>query len=216
MARRSAFLKSVDSIIDNSILKRNFTILVKVENEVYDQSMYPLPDLKCYHEYHINRHAPKGKIAAINRGLTEYLAYNDFDIIVNMSDDMVFTQYGFDNIIRKEFETLDEFIHFPDGNRKDLCTMSIMGINYFKRDAYIYHPSYKSVYCDNEAHEVAEQRGCYKFVDRQIFEHRHPAYGKGTMDKLYSVNDYYYSQDEQTYLNRKANGFIHTHSNDTK
>jgi len=31
-------------------------------------------------------------------------------------------------------------------------------------------------------------RGCYKYVDKQIFEHRHVAYGKSNWDESYTMN----------------------------
>jgi len=85
-------------------------------------------------------------------------------------------QKGFDNIIREEFyKNLDQFVHFPDGFTADrLATMSIMGREYYNRFKYIYHPDYISLWCDNEAMEVAKMLGCYTYVDKNIFQHLHP------------------------------------------
>ena len=153
----------------------------------------------------------KSKVEAINWGLDKL---NPFDILVCMSDDMEFTKKGFDNTIRGAFlslgdaqPNLDLFLHFPDGNRRDLATMSIMGVDYFKRDNYIYHPSYKSLYCDNEAQEVSVLRKCYKFVDQDILSHNHPAYGKTYMDRLYIINESLNNEDRINYERRKAINF---------
>lgn len=161
----------------------------------------------------------KNKIDAINRDVNIF-PY-EWDILVNVSDDQVFIKKGFDEDIRKAFlckdneqctdfdVNLDLFIHFPDGNQNALSTMSIIGRDYFKRDCYIYHPSYTSVYCDNEAQDVAQLRGCYKFVDSHIFNHLHPAWGKAHNDAQYLKTEHpsVYNTDHMNYERRKANNF---------
>lgn len=205
-SRRSNFLRGIESIVSNLTNKTDYHILISVENEFHDPNMYPLPQLTCNHTYCINTSAPTSKVDAINRDVNE-CGY-EWDILINMSDDVVFTQKGFDEIIRKEFfEYNDQCLHFPDGNRKDLLTVSILGCEYYKRFNYIYHPEYKSLYCDNEAMEVAIIIGCYKFVDREIFNHLHPAYSKGRFDEQYQRTESYSAMDSETYHKRKSNGF---------
>ena len=218
-SRRYNFLRGIDSIKDNIQDKKSYHILISVENEMHDNAMHPLPDLACPHTYKVNPNAPTDKVDAINRDLNEFLEEYPADIIVNMSDDMVFTQKGFDEIIRKYFMyeeegnalitsySTDRFIHFPDGNRDDLCTMSIIGIDYYNRDEYIYHPDYKSLWCDNEAQLVAQERGCYVKGNTVIFNHLHPAFHKGSYDKQYRETEALSGVDAVTYRNRKANGF---------
>lgn len=149
----------------------------------------------------------KNKIDAINRDIQ----YFGWDILVNVSDDTVFIQKGFDTVIRKafidHFPDYDGVVHFPDGNRKDLLTMSIIGFKYYMRDKYIYHPDYVSLWCDNEAMDVAKIRGKYIFIDNQIFEHKHWAYGKAICDNQYAIQNGYFNQDKITYEQRRANNF---------
>jgi len=86
------------------------------------------------------------KIHAVNRDLPEW-----GDIVVVMSDDMRFTFWGFDQVILMPFEdgNMDKLIHIPDSDAKHaLATMYIAGREYYNRFGYIYHPSYKSVWCD--------------------------------------------------------------------
>jgi hypothetical protein len=129
----------------------------------------------------------KNKIDAINRDVDKFKVW---DILVNVSDDQVFTVKGFDEKIRDAFQFSNEtdlFLHFRDTNHDPidaLCTLSIIGRDYFNRDGYIYHPSYKSVWCDNEAMQVAKNRNCYRFIPDVIFDHLHPAYGKAQADQL--------------------------------
>lgn len=222
-SRRSNFLRGIESIISNLSNDKEYHILISVENEFNDPEMYPLPKLNCNHTYCVNQNKPTTKVDAINRDVNE-CAY-DWDVLINMSDDMVFTKKGFDDIIRNSFypsfyvsesktfnssgiiSYCDYLIHFPDGNRNDLVTMSIMGRDYYKRFNYIYHPDYKSLWCDNEATDVAKLLDCYKFVDREIFNHLHPAYNKGNFDKQYQITESFSGEDYETYKKRKQNGF---------
>jgi hypothetical protein len=167
--------------------------------------MRPLPEIKGNHTYIAG--TSKSKVDAINRDMDFINSQYDWDILVNFSDDVIITEKGFDDIIRKDFESLVQVLHYPDGNRADLLTVSIIGKDYYKRDNYIYNPEYKSLYCDNEAMEVAKQRGCYKFVDKVIFNHLHPAFNKGIFDAQYQHTESFGHEDYQTYQRRKANGF---------
>lgn len=146
------------------------------------------------------------KIDAINRDVRE--VFRTWDIIVNVSDDNLFICKGFDDIIRDDFSyNFDMILHYPDGNRNDLLTMSIIGREYYNRFNYIYNPNYKSLFCDNEAMEVGKILNLYKFCDKNIFVHNHPAYGKSIMDEQYILTESFYGIDEQTYKSRKAVNF---------
>ena len=224
-SRRSSFLRGIDSIINNLADKENYHIYTTFD--VDDDKMRPLPEIKGNHTYIAG--TSKSKVDAINRDMDFINSQYEWDVLVNMSDDVVFTEKGFDNIIRNQFisydydgegeistRNLDKVIHFPDGNRSDLLTVSIIGREYYNRDNYIYNPEYKSLYCDNEAMEVAKMRGCYKYVDKVIFNHLHPAYSKGVFDAQYQHTESFGAQDFETYLRRKQNGFINTNTDTIK
>jgi hypothetical protein len=85
--------------------------------------------------------------------------------------------------------------------------MSIMGREYYNRFKYIYHPDYTSLWCDNEAMDVAIELNRYVYLNQHLFEHKHPAWGFGQTDALGRRNDIYYRQDERTYIKRKNLGF---------
>jgi len=155
----------------------------------------------------------KSKIDAINRDLE---LFSNWDILVNVSDDQIFTVKGFDDRIELAFNMfapdLDGFIHFRDSNHDPidaLSTLSIIGKKYFDRDGYIYHPSYVSVWCDNEAQEVAKQRGKYVFIDDLIFEHLHPAYGKAPSDSQYQKTEskHVHRMDQMNFQRRQKRNF---------
>lgn len=150
------------------------------------------------------------KIHAINRDMDKGGA---FDILVCMSDDMIFLKHGFDNTIRNDMQTYfpdtDGMLHYNDGNRGDLITMSIKGRKYYERFNYLYHPSYISLWCDNESTDVAKLSGKYKYMgdDRVIFNHLHPAYQLAKMDKQYIKTEAFMYEDMENYKRRKADNF---------
>lgn len=207
--------RAIRSVIDNSV-SEDYRIWVTVDFE--DRCDYSLiSTLKnvCV----CSAKETGSKISAINRDL-DFIKDMEWDILVNLSDDQVFIMKGFDDMIRNQFEDydvdgyeidpdLDYFVHFPDGNRSDLCTMSIIGREYFNRDGYIYNPEYLTECCDDEAQEVAKLRGCYKFVNEHIFNHLHPAYGKSEWDSNYVENMTIdkQSKDRETLTKRRAINF---------
>lgn len=154
----------------------------------------------------------KNKIDAINRDM-DCKRLPNWDILVNVSDDQSFIQYGFDNVIRhdaaKFLKNLDGVLHYPDGNRSDLMTMSIMTRKYYKRFGRIYHQEYVSVYCDNDAMEEAKLLKKYAFIDKNILVHNHPAYAKANWDDLYRKNESseLYEHDKSIFEKRKAINF---------
>lgn len=164
-----------------------------------------LADLLKYPNVYVNAGKSNSKIHAINRGMAGWQG----DIVVNMSDDMRFLKFGYDIDIINAFEgNLDRFIHFPDGRVNHLLpTMSIMGRTYYDRFGYIYHPQYESLWCDNEAMDVAKKLGCYKYVDKQIFDHYHPAWTGEVPDEQLLHTQSFFRKDEQTYIRRAAAGY---------
>ena len=201
-SRRSNFLRGYDSIVNN-VSNNDYHVLISVDKD--DASMFPLPELKGNYTYCVG--TSKNKIDAINRDLDHIGFTYDWDILVNMSDDMVFTVKGFDNIIRGAFENLDQALHFPDQHQGENCmTMSIMGREYYNRDKFIYHPEFESLWVDIVAQEEAQIRGCYKFVNQNIFLHLHPSFGDCHYDNQYlKTEDWGVRQrDYATYLRLKS------------
>jgi hypothetical protein len=192
----------MDSIINNCV-SENYQILVSVDED--DASMFGMEEqYKNNSKVVFCKGGNRNKIYAINRDLEKI---TDWDILVNMSDDMLFTVYGFDAHIRDAFDNLDQCLHFPDGNTKHLITMSILGRKYFDRFGYIYHPDYVSLFCDNEQMEVSQILGCYKYIDKDIFAHLHPAFGKAASDEQYNHTESFWNVDQATFSRRKELNF---------
>lgn len=150
------------------------------------------------------------KVRAINRDVP-----NDFDILVNTSDD-IWWKPNAGNIICENMEA-DTFLHFPEvyadgqaklkGDRDTISVVSIMDKIYYDRFKYVYSPAYTSLWCDNEATQVARKLGRYKFVDQYIYEHRHPVAGIGKKDELLRYTESFYKADKEIFLTRLENNF---------
>lgn len=136
--------------------------------------------LSAYRDVSYGFGLSKSKIDACNRDLNDYFKTTNSqpDIILLASDDMIPQEKGYDEIIRSEmaknFPDTDGCLWFSDGYRKDFCTLSILGRRYYDRFNYLYHPSYKSFWCDNEFTEVAQSANKIKFIDKVIIKHLHP------------------------------------------
>jgi hypothetical protein len=149
------------------------------------------------------------KIEACNRDIEKA---NDWDIIILISDDMECKAGGWDDRIRGDMKAnypdTDGCLWYHDGAQSFISTLSIIGRKYYDRYNYIYHPSYKSFFCDNEYTEVAASQGKIKSIPHMIVKHQHPSWVAGLQsDALYLRNDAYWGADELNYNNRKKGGF---------
>lgn len=217
-SRPKRFLEGLDSITSLVADKENYRVWCTLDED--DDSMNT-PEIKGLISAHPNAVYSYGKstskVNAINRDLAEIEidGYPDFDILICMSDDMRFIAYGWDHLIREGFQhnapDLDAFLHYPDSTARNmLCTMSILGKKYFQRDGYIYHPSYQSLWCDNEAMEVAKLRGKYFYMGIQIFDHLHPAYRLAEWDEQYTRQQGLWGVDEANFIERQRHNFYIT------
>lgn len=209
-SRVDRFFEGLDSIINNIADKENYIVLCSfdIDDTAYANKEF-LSKVQSYEKVIVYYGTSESKIFAINRDMVFAPHY---DILVNFSDDIVITQYGFDNIIREEmmynYPSMDGVLHFKDKNNGDkLMTMSIMGKRYYDKFNYIYHPDYISLWSDNEAQQVAKILGKYTFVDKLIYEHKHPAYNLAPMDEQYKLTESFYHIDGETFKKREANNF---------
>lgn len=152
----------------------------------------------------------KSKIEACNANMNE-IEY-EWDIVVLVSDDMIPQIRGYDDVIRNEF-----LAGFPDTNGilwpNDGCqgnklnTLCIFGRMFYNQQGYIYHPEYRSLFCDTELTDRCrkEYKDICRYIPYCIIRHEHPGTGfRQTMDKLYEINQRYWNQDMYTYIRRKS------------
>jgi hypothetical protein len=185
-SRREKAVRAIENII-NFNPKGGFAILLSIDTD--DESMKDFQyDSK---DVIVMQGLSKNKIDAINRDMDKIDAIFDWDILVNFSDDMEITSMEFPNVLRSVFDTnLDFFLHLPDGHQNDrIPTMSIMGKTYYQRFNFIYHPSYQSVWCDNEAMEVAKMLDKWTYLPQHLFTHNHPVHLGISLDEQYQKTE---------------------------
>ena len=151
----------------------------------------------------------KSKIQACNADM-EKVDYS-WDIVMLVSDDMIPLVKGYDDVIRSHmmasFPDTNGILWFNDGYQTDkLNTLSVMGRAMYQSFGYIYHPSYKSFYCDTEFTDLCkgDLKSRCLYVPACIIRHEHPGHGYGVADSLYVKNQAAWNHDMDNYINRKA------------
>lgn len=211
-SRPDKFFAAIENIINLSV-KEDYVIIASLDSDDKSMNNGTVKNrIKGYKKVSAYYGTSTGKVHAINLNCDKIP--NNTDIIIVMSDDMIFEQRGFDDIIRidmqKYFPNMDGCLHYPDGSKvqERLITLSIMGINFFRRFGYIYNPEYTSLWCDMEFSEIAKKLGKYKYLpDSKIFRHAHPLWTKEPYDALMTRNESFYNSDKEIYLKRLANNF---------
>lgn len=151
---------------------------------------------------------PTNKIAACNA----WINTAHFDVLIMGSDDLFPAVMGWDDLVARRmlehFPNLDGCLWFHDGNQSRLCTYPIMGRNWYAKAGSVYDPAYKSLWADNETHEVAAVRGRLRAcLGECVLSHEHPAYTTTPNDDLYIRNETFHAEDHETYQRRKSRGF---------
>ena len=217
-SRNTKFFTGLDNILKNLFDLENFCILISLD--IDDYSMNNKETINRLLEY-VNKYpekiiikfgSSKNKIDAINRDVNEIKEKFNFDILVNFSDDMEFIEHSFDDIIRGKFfmfyPDTDGNIYFNDGfTGERLSTMSIIGRKYYDKFNYIYHPSYHSLWCDNEYTEVAKRSEKIIYFHERIFNHNHPSNVGGFIDEQLIKTESFSDIDRQNYDKRLTNNF---------
>lgn len=217
-SRNQKFFIGLDNILQNIGDLNNFCVLVSLD--IDDLTMNNPDTIKKLTEY-VNKYpnniiikfgVSKNKIDAINRDVNEIKDKFNFDILVNFSDDMEFIQHSFDEVLRNRFYEFypdtDGNIFFNDGFvGESISTMSIIGRKYYDKFDYIYHPSYHSLWCDNEYTEVAKRNQKILYFHEKIYRHNHPSNIGGFMDEQLIRTESFSDLDRQNYEQRKNNNF---------
>jgi len=152
----------------------------------------------------------RSKIEACNANMAEIDW--DWDIVVLVSDDMVAQVRGYDDTIRTQmtsrFPDRNGLLWFNDGCQgSNLNTLCIYGRAFYESEGHLYHPEYKSLFCDTELTDRcrADLANRCVYIQSCIIRHEHPGTGYAQyMDALYERNQRYWSQDMYTYIRRKS------------
>lgn len=149
----------------------------------------------------------KTKIEAVNADMSS-IPWK-WDIVVLVSDDMIAQVRGYDDVIRSHmiarFPNTDGIVWVNDGAQgHKLNTLSILGRKMYERFGYIYHPSYKSLFCDTEFTDFCTPDNSV-YIPYSLIRHEHP--GNGYLEKadsLYNKNQEYWNHDMFNYIKRKT------------
>lgn len=186
----------------------DYQFIITVDNDdgsMNNQSVREYMDSKPNLSYFFGN--SKTKVEAINADMRNV----DFDILVNVSDDMIPIVDFFDEkiveLMLKSFPNLDGALHFNDGREsgsKKINTLSIIGRKLYDFFGYIYHPAYKSSCCDIEFTEVVRKLGKVIYSPEIIIRHK---WGGNQGDKIYKKNYGFVREDKRMYCDRKVRGF---------
>lgn len=152
----------------------------------------------------------KTKIQACNADM-DRIDYN-WDIVVLVSDDMIPQIKGYDDVIRNHmmarFPDTNGILWFNDGYQGDkLNTLTIFGRKMYESFGFLYHPSYKSLFCDTELTDQCRSSHMDRtlYIPYPIIRHEHPGTGYSqNMDALYQTNQRFWNDDMYTYISRKT------------
>jgi hypothetical protein len=157
------------------------------------------------------------KVGSINRNAAQLAA--PADLVVLAADDFVPQQKGWDERIATDYAELK-----PDGNgyalwyrdglqtgdEDKICTIPVLSASIVQRWGFIYHPAYKSVFCDNEYTDVLLTANRLRRIPKVLFKHdwsMSDVGGKPDPLKARNESRELYATDEITYKKRKADGF---------
>jgi hypothetical protein len=211
--RKELFFESLNSIYINLVDKVNFHVncTIDTDDEILN-SKEVKRRLSEYENLSISLGVSASKVEAVNRNMPK----DDWDIVICWSNDMIINLFGFDDLIRHYMyeafgEEFDGLFHLPEqDSMESLNVLYIATRKYFDRFNYIYHPSYLSLFCDNESLETAKLLGRYKYNGTLgVYTHKNPAYSKYNMerDELFNRQQDMWNIDEATYHKRKQNNF---------
>lgn len=133
------------------------------------------------------------------------------DILIYLSDDFDCPENWAPAVI-KEFEgvTTPQLIKVDDclqPFRTPVLTIPIMNRKLYERLGYFWHPSYKSMFVDEDLFWTARKLKALKYCEHLKFEHKHVSVGKAQDDETYRRSAANWTQGEQVFLDRKKAGF---------
>jgi SAM-dependent methyltransferase len=209
-ARPKQFLQVLETYLVNIARpEQTFFEIVCDEDDLTMNSSAMIETLQQIPNLQLRFGPHKSKIEAINSGFPDN---QEYEVLLLASDDMIPVKFGYDEIIRqlmtKVYPDTDGVLWFNDGYRgSDLNTLVIAGRKYLNRFGYIYHPDYKSFFCDDEFTQVASQLGRHVYIQDVIISHEHPGNTGKKRDILYETNHVYFEPDRQTFTRRKLKNF---------
>lgn len=203
--RKERFFDGMDSIYNNCAKLEHMRVLISCD---IDDTEMTNPDVVKRIEEYPNTllifGTSTGKINAINRDL-DILPddFADYDVLVNFSDDMRMTFWGWDECIRTDFSQLDlsYYVAYLDADTKgELSTLMIAGKDWINMFGWVYDPQFLSLFCDNLMENCAKHLGKFHYTGYTIYQHLLPAFGHLPEDTMWrEQQDIGYTVDMKLY-----------------
>jgi len=212
--RESLFFESLNSLNDNIRDRNNYHISLTLDaDDLILNTPEVIERISKYENVSIEWGLSSSKINAVNRSMPNY----EWDVCIVWSNDMFATCWGFDDIMRDSMYNIinnhnDDFlVHFPEADAREfLNVLLIVTRKYFNRFNYLYHPSYLSLWCDNETMCVAKMLGRYHYVGTPgLYIHKNAAYHQYNLerDPLFNEQQGHWAVDEANFHARRRINF---------
>jgi hypothetical protein len=120
-------------------------------------------------------------VDAANRGAAAATG----DLLVVVSDDFGCPQDWDAALAQVAGERRDLAIHVGDGQAAPQMTLPVVGRELYRRLGYVYHPSYFSMFADDDITGVASALGLLVDARQLVFPHRHFSFGLSEFDATY-------------------------------
>lgn len=210
-SRPKQFLVTLKGWLDLASDPANLAVLVSCDTD--DATMTPevIAQAEALHPSSIVlRGTSVNKIAACNRDLPEY--QGDWEVVLLVSDDQWCRRQGWDAVIRenmqRHFPDTDGALWIFDGSQRKINTLECVGRKRYEAFRYLYHPSYASMWSDNESTAVGVRDKKLVFIEQQISSHEHYCWGAGMKkDALYARNNLPWEADKANFYRRQSLGF---------
>jgi glycosyltransferase involved in cell wall biosynthesis len=88
-----------------------------------------------------------------------------------------------------------------------VLTIPIMSRPLYERLGYFWHPSYKSMFVDEDLYWTCRKLGVIRNAEHLRFEHQHVSVGKAQDDETYRNSAKNWDQGKAVFAQRKAEGF---------
>ena len=223
--RRKVFIQTLAQWLKMLSGKHDVHFLVTVDEddaEMNDRAI--LDKLTLLKQASVRFHVGQGtgsKVEAINRGIIEAIDGAGADIVILAADDFIPQEIGYEDQIAQEFANRgathmvalwyeDGWQQKQTGEPDKICTMPILSAGLVKKWGYIYHPSYRAVFCDNEYTDVLTMGCVLHRMNKCLIRHEWQLSdhdGKPDATKSQNETRANYDQDSATYHKRKADGF---------
>jgi hypothetical protein len=209
--RRDKFFSTLDQYHEYCLDIDNTVFLISIDSDDTEMNVEDVINrIKAYKNTKVVIGNSLSKVDAVNRDLDGFK--DVWDILLLASDDMIPQVNGYDKTIKDNmlfnYPDTDGVLWFNDGFQGNrLNTLCILGKKYYERFNYIYHPDYKSCWCDNEFMVVGNLLKKQSYIDQVIIKHEHPDWGYGKNDFVHQKNVSDFNYDLNVYNTRKNINF---------